>query len=286
MFALHNTESMKKILMALIVLTYAGKGIAQSDGDPNVDKKFRFGLHLDPTFSWYAPVDKKKFENAGTRLKFSVGALTDFKLAENIWLSTGLSMSFYGGKLNYLEGLEDTVGYFIKDDEITPYDQIQGLDTNFYNTHDFIRLDTRTFNVNYLTIPLLLKMKTKEISYLTYCGQFGLLSHLKLGAAKANDLGDNLSTAASNDFNVEDLLVIKEPNFLQLQVNVGFGVEYNISGSTSLFGSVGFNYGINSAVKGKSDHLVYRSDNSGTFTRYEETKAPMHSVVVSLGVLF
>jgi hypothetical protein len=276
---------MKKIAILMMLISFGTKGIAQEGNNPNESKKFRFGLHIDPTLSWYSPVDKKKFENNGMKMKMSIGAVADIKLAENIWLSTGASFSFLGGSLAYL----DSVGYYEKGEEIVPFENIT-TDSTFLATNNFMLLKSRSFNARYLTIPLLLKMKTKEIGYLTYFGQFGLNAHIKMGAAKADDEVTNLSASSPTNASLEDMLITKEPSFLALAANVGFGAEYNISGSTSLYGSLGFNYGLNSAVSKKSDHLVdvEKSNASSPFSyiRYEEHKSPMHGLVLTIGVLF
>lgn len=267
---------MRKIAIVLLAITFGFKGFAQDD--VNESKSFRLGLHFDPYITWYSPVDKKKFENGGTKMKFSLGAVTDFKLGGNVWLSTGANFSFLGGAVNYLENPEDSIGYFFYDNEVVNFENI---DTSL--AQDFIMVTKRDFRVRYLTIPLLLKIKTKEIGYLTYFGQFGVINHLKMGSVKTDDEGTNIGS--SNNPDLTDLIVDKEPSFFNVAANVGFGVEYNLSGTTSLFGSVGYNYGLNSAIKKESEHIVELDDN-GNFQKYGDQKFNPHAVVISIGVLF
>ena len=42
-----------------------------------------------------------------------------------------------------------------------------------FSDYSFIKLQNRTIRAQYVNIPLFIKMKTNEIGYLTYFGQFG-----------------------------------------------------------------------------------------------------------------
>lgn len=288
---------MRKIAILLFAIVFGFKGFAQDD--VNESKNFRLGLHFDPYITWYSPVDQKKFDNGGTKMKFSLGAVTDFKLGGNVWLSAGASFSFLGGAINYLESnvsdtinSPDTYGYFLNNDnEIIDYDNVMLGDTSFLTGNTFIQPTSRNYKVRYLTIPLNLKIKTKEIGYLTYFGQFGVINHIKLGSVKIDDEGAGynvdangaLTESASPDLTA--LISDKEPSIYQVAVNLGGGAEYNISGSTSLFASIQFNYGLNSAIKNESEQII-EIDDAGGQTRYNDQKFNPHAIVLRIGVLF
>lgn len=280
---------MRKIAILLFAIVFGFKGFAQDD--VNESKNFRLGLHFDPYINWYNPVDQRRFENGGTKLKFSIGAVTDFKLGGNVWLSTGIGFSFLGGAYNFLEDnnyslQNDTYGYFLHDNEIIDFDELDPTNlTSAYSADTaFIGVTGRNIRARYLTLPLLLKIKTKEIGYLTYFGQFGAINHIKMGSVKTDDTGNDLTSSNSPD--LTQLLIDNEPSLFQVAANIGFGVEYNISGSTSLYGSLQLNYGLNSALKRESEHIVRWNAAAGQFERYDDKKINMHSIVLSIGVLF
>lgn len=288
---------MKKIaILAFSILLAGGVTESKAQDSPNETKSFRFGLHIDPTLSWYGPVDKKKYENGGIKMKFTIGAVADFKLAENIWFSSGLNFSFLGGKLGYLENaVADTVesiGYYLNNKE----EILQGStvdSSTFFSGNSYVRLQQRDFRVRYLSIPLLLKMKTKEIGYITYFGQFGPVLNLKMGSVKGNDVGDEYtfnSTAMTTTKTVgkeyTDLIIDKESAFMFAAINFGFGAEYTLSGSTSLYGILGFNYGLMSAVNKKSNHLLL-NNSTNTNQQYKMNKGVNnHTLALTIGVMF
>ena len=59
---------MKKLLLGLIALMSVQSGWSQDGGSEAFDKKFRFGLRIDPALCWYTPDNQKKFENGGMGL--------------------------------------------------------------------------------------------------------------------------------------------------------------------------------------------------------------------------
>ena len=64
------------------------------------DKSFKFGLAIEPSINWYSPSEAKKFESVKNPMKFAFGLVTDIKLSENIWLSTGIGCVIYLIKLS------------------------------------------------------------------------------------------------------------------------------------------------------------------------------------------
>ena len=246
------------------------------------DKKFHFGLKVEPTFSWYKPDNLKRFENNGVGMKFGFGLITDFALSENIWFSTGLGLHFDGGKIKYL----DSTGYFFLDNEIQTFKSNSGVVafTDIDTLSEFILLQERNIKANYVNIPLFLKMKTKEIGMMTYLGQFGFNLGIKT-KGRTNDVGKNLTSTNNPDLN--DLNIDSEMNLLRMQLGMGLGVEYNLSGSTSFLGMVTFNYGMGNIVNKRTRHLIDPTDISPTgFLSYDQQKFIPFNVAVTVGVLF
>ena len=280
---------MKKIITALMIVALGFNSIAQGN-----EKDFRFGLKIEPSFNWLKPDNAKDFTNGGLQLGFGVGAITDFKLAENIWLSTGFSLDFSGVKLNYLDNGNDrdTTGYYVYDDAIVEISDMEGVDSARYADYLFYQLDKRAYKVNYVNIPMMLKMKTNEIGYLTYYGQFGLLTSIMTKARSTDDV-----TLSNTSSSLEDLNIDSEVSLIKASLSIGGGLEYAISESTSAFVTVAYNYGFTSITKKESKHVVDFDesdvlDASGslldnpTFNGYTPQKNIPHAVRLTVGILF
>jgi len=280
---------MKKIITAVTIVALGFNSNAQGN-----EKDFRFGLKIEPSFNWLKPDNAKDFTNGGLQLGFGVGAITDFKLAENIWLSTGFSLDFSGAKLNYLDNGNDrdTTGYYVYDDAIVEISDMEGVDSARYADYLFYQLNKRAYKVNYVNIPMMLKMKTNEIGYLTYYGQFGLLTSIMTKARSTDDV--TLSGTASS---LEDLNIDSEVSLMKASLSIGGGFEYAISESTSAFVTVAYNYGFTSITKKESKHVVDFDesdvlDTAGslvdnpTFNGYTPQKNIPHAVRLTVGILF
>ena len=99
---------MKKIITAALIIALGINSNAQGN-----EKDFRFGLKIEPSFNWLSPDKAEKFESGGIKMGFGIGAMTDFKLGGNVWLSTGVAVDFSGAKLNYLDNtISDTSGFY------------------------------------------------------------------------------------------------------------------------------------------------------------------------------
>ena len=280
---------MKKIITAIILLGFVLNVNAQGN-----EKDFRFGLKIEPSFNWLSPDNAKDFTNGGLQLGFGVGAITDFKLGENIWLSTGFSMDFSGAKLMYLDNGNDrdTTGYYVYDDAILEIGDLSGVDSATYASYNFYQLDKRQFKVNYVNIPLMLKMKTNEIGYLTYYGQFGLLTSIKTKARANDDVTLNGTTLSLEDLNVDS-----EVAFMKSSLSIGGGFEYAISPSTSAFVTVAYNYGFTSITKKESKHVIDLDESDvlvsngnlaagSSFNAYTPQKNIPHAIRLTIGILF
>jgi hypothetical protein len=88
------------------------------------------------------------------------------------------------------------------------------------------------FNINYITIPMALKLKSNEIGFLTYFAELGFLPQINIG-----------SRATSTGGALDKDNVSKEINAFNVSFFFGGGVEKNIGGNTFLMGGIFFNNG-------------------------------------------
>ena len=90
-------------------------------------------------------------------------------------------------------------------------------------------------------------MKTKEIGYLTYFGQFGGNIGIKTKGRVTDQASNVLSLNQESTLTDLDLDDGIQP--LKVAINVGAGAEYNLSGSTSVFFGISYNHGFSNSLK-------------------------------------
>ena len=240
---------MKKIATIMLLLLITKVNYAQDF------KKFRFGLKAAPSVSWLKP-DTKEFKQEKAGLKFSYGLMTEFALAENYSFVTGLEVTTVGGGLTFPDS-----SYYMSD----PADS---LSVYFLNT--------RTYDLKYVDLPILLKMKTNEIGYMTYFGQFGFNLSFRT-KARADDTG---TLKGSSNVEFSDIEIEKDINLLRVALNLGLGAEYNVTGNTSIIFGLSYSNGFTNALKKNSTTI--KNKTGAPLAQ----KAVSNYVSLNVGVLF
>lgn len=193
--------------------------------------KLRLGVHLDPMASWLSP-RTNRIQKDGARPGLNGGLMVEYYFHPNYGIVTGLNLGLRGGNVLY----RDTVTIETGDSRVV-----------------VPAGSTVAYNLNYLTIPVGLKLKTNEIGYFTYFAELGFSQEINIGS-RANSSGNDL-----NKTNVP-----KETNLLNMSYFFGGGVEYNVGGNTSLVAGVFFNNGFvdvlsNNHHKAVLNYLSFRA---------------------------
>lgn len=246
----NNFKIMKK-LYTLTVLILACRFSFAQDSTEKL-KSLRFGLKIAPSVYWSHPDNANEFASSGNKMKFSYGLVTDFKLNKVLAVLTGLEINYSSFGINY-------------------------KNPTYYKTDTF-NITKRNYKVTYVDLPLTLKMKTPEIGYITYFGQFGLTFSVR-AKGKAIDSGTTKKDPANN-LEITDVNVTKELNLFKLGLNVGGGIEYNLAGSTSLLIGINYHNGFTNILKKESAQLL-----NSTYANLKQNAA-LNYVSLSLGVLF
>ena len=192
------------------------------------DKKVGFGLQATPAITWLKPDDKETKKN-GNGFGFGYGLMFDFRFGDNYSLSTGLNLVSTSAKLDYLNTNSTGISFTYGTGDKKQTDTIIGPFTN-------------TYRINYFELPIHLLLKTNEIGYMTYFGQFGLASQFK--------------TKARVDASVNDIVdeeVGQEIKLINLGLSIGAGFEYSLGGNTKLIVALIYNNGFSDFLK-NSDH--------------------------------
>jgi hypothetical protein len=181
-------------------------------------QNFRFGLKASPLLTWMKSEDKS-IEHRGLKAGFNYGLMFEYLLTENYGAASGITITHKGGKVAYT----DSVPFPITIKENSEKTRI-----------DTFRQPKVNLNTQYLEIPITLKLKTNEIGYMTYFGQFGIAPGINL-RSKADIEAKNRDAI--------DVNLIKDMRTFNIALQMGAGFEYNLGGNTSLLIGLYFNNG-------------------------------------------
>ncbi len=251
---------------SLILLTgfilFSSSLFAQSE--PSSGTKLHFGLKAQPSFAWLKAKDPlpPAIDGDGAKLGFAFGLMTEFSFSKNYSFATGLDVSYRGGKLKRFS--------------------VDTLPTG--TVGDSLRTITSSnYTLQYLEIPLTLKMKTNEIGYFTYFGQFGIAPGINL-SSKADIHTENqatngqlhekaLPTGINATSDVEGQDVKSDINSFNLALIISLGFEYSLGGSTTAVVAATFNNGFLDVLASKN--------NKG-----QSEKAVSNTLGLTIGILF
>ncbi len=144
-------------------------------------------------------------------LGFSYGLLGDFNFAENYSFSTGLTITTINGKSTEV----NPAPYHNPGDATMPY----GL----------------KYKLQYLEIPLTVKLRTAKVGEMVWYGQFGLSNGFNIGAKQDVELSGR---KIEEDLNIKDLT-----NFYRAGLILGAGGEFELDTHTSIAVGLTFNNG-------------------------------------------
>lgn len=243
---------------------------AQEDGD---FKKFKFGFKVDPNLSWMSP-KSDDLTNDGLLFRASYGLNADIMFSSNYAFGTGLTVMGNGGYLSYLD-----------------------TETRDNDDTEYIVLRKRKYKLKYVEVPLTIKLRTDEIGYATYWGQFGLGLGFSTNAKGEDEIKFISSRLAGEpNWNVSDKQDVVDENIdisddiapVRASLIVGAGVDYSLSGNTSLMFGLTYNNGFTNVLKERA----IRQDDNGqpVFEQGDVKDFDMKSIsnhfMLTMGILF
>jgi opacity protein-like surface antigen len=184
----------------------------------NGQSKIRFNVHLDPQFAWLSSSDRDKINPEGSIFHMQAGIQMDHFFAENYAFILGFGINNLGGNLLY----SDSTDYGSEDYPILiePGQKIK-------------------MNLQYLDIPLGLKLKTEELGYATF--------FLQVGFNPMFSINRHIST---EDGTYDKKSLPKESiTMFNLGYHVGAGVEYRLGGNTAAIAGVRWTSGLTNVTE-------------------------------------
>ncbi len=185
----------------------------------------KFGVFVDPQFTWLN-AQSRTVENGKMKFGIRGGLIVDRYFQKNYAIHTGISLGSQGGSLTYAEAFE-----------IRVYNEVDTLPAG----------TTVDYKLNYITIPLGLKLKTNQIGYFSYFARLGFTNQFNIKA-----------TATSSDGSLSKDEIKKEIFFYNLAYHFGIGIEYALSEDTSILFGVNYHNGFIDTTDNKGAKVYSR----------------------------
>ena len=208
---------MKKLLISISLIIISITISAQE----STKQAYHFGIKIAPSIAWLRS-DRKGYDSDGSIFGFSYGLITDFNFANRYAFSTGLDITSRGGKFKTVEEYKTILN------------------------EDSIISSSSTYKLQYIEIPVTLKLKTDEIGIITYYVQVGLAPGINIRARESYEsaiqrtVAGTVYNTSSEESNID---VSSKINSFNLSMIIGLGFEYTVSGSTAFVGGIQFNNG-------------------------------------------
>lgn len=201
----------------------------------SAQSRFKLSVHADPQFAWLSS-DEDNVVSEGSIFHVQTGLQMDMFFAKNYAFSLGLGINNMGGKLNY----SDSTEFITKGD------------TLFAIPGQIVKQ-----NLQYLDIPIGLKLKTEELGYGTFFLEVGFNPMININA---------FATTQDDLFNKEKIR--EDTHLFSLGYHAGIGIEYRLGGSTAAIAGIRWSSGLTDVT-----------DN-------DKANISLNAISVHLGILF
>jgi len=192
---------MKKYIFTLLIFSFSVSTFAQ---------KASFSVVVDPQITWMG-TDVENVHSEGGQFGFNFGLVFDKFFADNYAFSSGVFLWTTGGTLSFDDST--TVSFRSGDEIVSPSSPV-------------------TYRLQYLTVPLALKLNSNQIGYFSFFAHLGVNNHVNI--KKSADVPD---------LNIEKVGIPDEINTFSMSYFIGGGMEYSLGGSTALLAGVYYTNG-------------------------------------------
>lgn len=174
-------------------------------------KHIKLSFTGSPAINWMS-TNNSVVESGNPIFGYDFGVNADFYFSEDERYSflTGLLITNTGGELNYKNGSDFTFA-----GETLPAS------------------GNIKYKLRYVEIPLCLKLKTDQFTRISYWGQLGITTMINID-----------SKGFSDDGTLDKTNISDEINLFNLDMNLGIGFDYDLSGNNSFTTGIIFQNGL------------------------------------------
>ena len=194
----------------------------------NAQQSIGFGIHANPTVGWLSS-DNSDITGEGARAGFNFGLTFNKYFTENYAFSTGISLITAGGSL-------------------------ADRDTSTLELNRLITVlpgSKMIYNIKYLVIPIGLKLKSKQIGYVTIFTDLGLDPKFTIGG-KVEIPSQNIPKEKA----------VGELKKVSLGYHIIGGIEYSLGGTTAIVLGINFDSNFTDITKEnrnqRTDKIVHK----------------------------
>ena len=203
MFIMKYFQSLTSVVNKIILILLLVLGSATL----SAQQRIGFGIHADPSVNWFS-TDISQVRYNGARAGFNFGLTYNKYFAPNYSFSTGISLMRTGGRL--VSSDTTTMEFSNSRLKVLPGNPVE-------------------YKIQYLVIPIGLKLQTNQIGYLTFFSDLGLDPKIAI-SRKADIPSLNISGENANN----------EINLFNLSYHITAGIEYSLGGTTALVFGLNF----------------------------------------------
>jgi hypothetical protein len=196
------------LIIAAIIITSFNLQAQPGQGTISL---FKFGVHADPMITWFGS-DNSVVVNKGARPGFNFGVSVYRYFGPNYSFSTGINLISAGGRLLS----SDTTIFYIS--------HSQSLKLVKVNPGEAI-----VYKIQYLSVPLGLKLQTNQIGYITFFTDLGVDPKVVIGGK-----------ADIPSRNIKGENAMQEIRMFNMSYHIIAGIEYGVGGNTTVVLGLGF----------------------------------------------
>jgi hypothetical protein len=199
MVHLYESACIKRIVLLFILTLFTGKILFSQD--------YRYGIYATPLISWFR-TDVKDVHNKGARAGFTFNISAERHLTDNWYFNSGLAFTTANARLVSIN--ESLFRFPDKTSMVSAGDPV-------------------IYRLQYVSIPVGIKIRTSETGYFTYFAEFGLDPKMVINGR-----------ADIPSLNIEGGNAMNEIKRFNFGYHLTGGAEYSLDGISSLILGMGY----------------------------------------------